>query len=311
MIQGIDRLVGVDLDLFLALHLLLEEGSVTRAAERAGVSQPTMSRWLQAIRELTDDPILVREGRGMVPTTRAAAVRPQLAQALAGLDAVLEGRPFFDPAITQRTFTLAAGDFAAAGVIPPFLAYLRERAPTARLAVVPLGPRLDERLASGEVDIMVGQAGLVLDGVARRELARATLVGVARHDHPFVHDPPDLETWLDADHVVVDTILTPSSPVEDMLRQHGREHRILLHLPYQMAIPPVLASSDMVGAQMESTARPLQEAGVLATFPLPFETPETIFQYVWSAARSSDPALTWFRDVLEAFVVEAGVFPER
>lgn len=296
MDKGLDTLRGVDLNLFHALHLLLEEGSVTAAARRARVSQPTMSRWLQGLRDLTNDPILVREGRRMVPTTRALAVRHQLAEALSGLEAVLEGRPFFDPATSERTLTLAIGDFSAAWFVPALLRRLHASAPRISLRVVPMLGDHDERLSTGEVDLLLARSTTRIEGAERIDIAVEELVGVARPGHAFGTDPPGLDAWLQAAHVVLDSPATTGDAVEAILVQHGAQQRIAVHLPYYLALPRVVRELDLVGTLPSRIGALLSARGEVCTFPLPAPLPPYTLQLLWSVARTNDPVVTWFRE---------------
>ncbi len=307
MRAGVDRLVGVDLNLFFALHMLLEEGSVTAAADRARVSQPTMSRWLQRLREVLDDPILVRDGRGFVPTTRATDAARELAESLAGLEGVLEGRTSFDPATSRRMITLAVGDYTAGWFVPGLLDFVRQSAPGIRITVAPVIHRHDHRLSTGEVDLMLGQPGVDVLGVEREFLGRARLVGVASRDHRFVYKAPTLEEWLDAEHALVDTPLTPSAAIETILRKHGRAHHVAMRLPFHLALPLVMHDAHVVGVQNEITARTLEADGQIGVFELPFAVDPLDFELIWCEARTNDPVVVWFRAQIEAFVRIVGL----
>src|SRR5262249_53893852 len=130
----------IDLNLLVALHALLTERSVTRAASRLALTQPTVSGMLARLRRLLGDPLFVRTQRGILPTPRAQALAPALERLLAEASSLIAGAAF-EPATTQITFTVSANDYIQSALLVPFIRRLRERAPLARLAVRPADVR--------------------------------------------------------------------------------------------------------------------------------------------------------------------------
>ena len=149
------RLLSLNLNLLVSLRALLQEGSVTAAARRAGVTQSAMSRSLAQLREVFDDPLMVRVGRGMAPTPRALALRAPLEGALRELERVLSAGADFAPARSSRRFHLMTSDALTATLLPALLARLRRQAPGVGLRASPLNPgalnhrRTTESLAKG------------------------------------------------------------------------------------------------------------------------------------------------------------------
>ncbi|MEG0004184.1 LysR family transcriptional regulator, partial [Comamonas sp.] len=127
---------NLDLNLLKALDALLDERSVTRAAERLSLTQPAVSGMLTRLRESFDDPLFVRTQRGIAPTLRAQALAGPLKELLCNAEALLRPQGF-DPATAQMTLRIAATDYALQAVVLPFLAVLRKRAPGVCVAVVP------------------------------------------------------------------------------------------------------------------------------------------------------------------------------
>src|SRR5690606_1858747 len=130
------RFNGLDLNLLLALQVLLEERSVTRAARRLNISQPAMSAALSRLRDYFQDDILVAQGKAMHPTPQAASLAVPVRRLLADLDALLTSTAVFDPATTQRSFRLVASDYITASVIGPLAERLADVAPRIRLELM-------------------------------------------------------------------------------------------------------------------------------------------------------------------------------
>ena len=133
-------LAGVDLNLLVALDALLAERSVTRAAERVGLSQPGMSNTLARLRKLFGDPLLVREGLTLVPTPRAESLRQPVAEALSLIQHALDDRPGFDPATDPATFTVSCSDYSLLMLIGPLVRRLAAAAPGLTIQVLPRAP---------------------------------------------------------------------------------------------------------------------------------------------------------------------------
>ena len=148
-------LAGVDLNLLVALDALLAERSVTRAAERVGLSQPGMSNTLARLRKLFGDPLLVREGLTLVPTPRAESLRQPVADALSLIQHALDDRPGFDPATDPATFTVSCSDYSLLMLIGPLVRRLAAAAPGLTIQVLPRAPDPVRLLRDGDADLVI------------------------------------------------------------------------------------------------------------------------------------------------------------
>lgn len=144
----------IDLNLLIPLNALLIERNVTKAAERIFVTQPSMSAALAKLRRIFDDPLLVREGRGLVLTPFAESLRQPVQNLCFSARDVLTAGRSFDPAHDQRTFTIVASDYTAAVLLPPVLRGLSTAAPGVRVKIEPLRADFVEFLRAGRCDLM-------------------------------------------------------------------------------------------------------------------------------------------------------------
>jgi len=172
---------AVDLNALVALDALLSTKSVTRAAERLGLTQSAMSHALRRLRGVVDDPLLVRAGAGMALTPRAEVLQPNLHTALLGLARIVEAPEGFDPKTTRRGFRLCTPDLFDLLVLPSLLSGLRESAPGVDVALLPAGhPNIGAALASGEVDLAVVPVAQWAPGMdASAGLVRKTILRTA------------------------------------------------------------------------------------------------------------------------------------
>ena len=164
-------LTGVDLNLLVALDALLAERSVTRAADRLGLSQPGMSNTLARLRRLFGDPLLVREGLILVPTPRAESLRQPIQEALSLIQQALDDRPGFDPARDRATFTVSCSDYSLLMLIGPLVRRLAAAAPGLTIQVLPRASDPVRLLRDGEADLVIEPAEIMPDNaLASRRL---------------------------------------------------------------------------------------------------------------------------------------------
>ena len=174
----------LDLNLLRTLDALLDERSVTRAAERLGFTQPAVSGMLTRLRESFDDPLFVRTQRGIVPTLRAMALAGPVKQILSDVDALLLPA-VFDPLSAHFTLSIAATDYALQTVVLPFLVQLRAQAPGIRVAIRPVDDeRIQSQFERGDLDLALMTPEAALPDLHARRLFDETYVCALRDDHP-------------------------------------------------------------------------------------------------------------------------------
>ena len=197
-------LQNVDLNLLKALDALLDERSVTRAAERMSLTQPAVSGMLTRLRESFDDPLFTRAQRGIVPTLRALELAAPVKAILAEVDELLQPQQF-NPLTAEVTMHIAATDYALRAVIVPFMARLRREAPGIRIAVVPVNnATLQEQFERGEVDMALLTPDTTPHELHTRRLFDEEYVCLLREDHPLAADGAlTLDTFCAHDHALV------------------------------------------------------------------------------------------------------------
>jgi DNA-binding transcriptional LysR family regulator len=241
-------LESIDLDKVLALHWLLEEAHVSRAARRMSTSQPAMSRTLHALRDLFGDPLLVRSGRAMVRTPFAESLRPRLSAAITDLRAVLRDPEPFSPETATGTIRIAATDYAATLAITAWNACVRPEAPRMDLELVPFGPTTQEDAIRGELDLAISGADVpgLDDRFVTKPFLTETFVSVARVGHPLARRKVSLSRFAALDHVLVVTGSGQVSAVDRMLQSHGLSRRVALRVPSFWAALHAVSGSDAV-----------------------------------------------------------------
>jgi DNA-binding transcriptional LysR family regulator len=294
------RLAGIDLNLLTSLDAVLETQSVTRAAKQLGVTQPAVSHALRRLRELLGDPLLVRTASGMQPTPRAVELRPAVRAALAAAEVVLQAAPAFDPATTERTFTIAVVDQGAFQLLPALVARLLRDAPGIRIDIRPM--LIDQYTAALNTDLDLA-IGLFRDSPSTmrdKPLWREEFACVVRRGSAGSFGPFDLKRYLSLPHLFIAPRGLMGSPLDDALARRGHRRNIVLTLPHFLVAPQIVATTDLVWTAPRNLARAFAEQLPLTLREPPIAVPGFTIVMRWHVRLDRDPGLAWLRTMLEA-----------
>ena len=297
-------LSAIDLNLLVVLRALLVERHVTRAAARVGLSQSATSHALSRLRELYGDPLLVRSGRALSLTPRAARLLPLLERGLGELRLAVSGEPEFQPTSAQRTFTLGMADYLQALIIGPLLRRVAKRAPGIDLSVV-VFPNLRDLVESGSIDLALTVSSSDLRGLSHEPLFEEGFMCMVRRGHPRIKKTLSLNTYLAERHVAIAPSGTPGTLVDTVLAQHGLERRIALRVTNFLIAPVVVSQTDFINTMPTRLARQLAETYSLRLVSAPIELPQFEYCLMWHPRLDNDPAQRWLRETVAA-VTKAG-----
>ncbi len=299
----------IDLNLLVALDALTRERSVTKAAERAGVTQSAMSHTLRRLRELFDDPLLVRGRGGMVLTPRAEALAVPLRSGLVSLARTLAEPQPFAPEHASRTFRIVSPDLFDTLVLPTLLQHLGRQAPSIDLAVVPMPKRLADTLETGDVDLAIYPVlldpqpfdlGTQVDPeLQSRTLFRDNFRCFVRNDHPVItgRRKLTLKAYAQLNHILVSPGGEGPGVVDRILHQRGLQRRIALRVPHFATALEVIAQSDLVLTAPSSLGK-CSSASTLLSRPAPLDIPEHAITMIWHPRFTEDPAQRWLRELM-------------
>ncbi|WP_051021399.1 LysR family transcriptional regulator [Nocardia araoensis] len=295
----------MDLNLLRVLDVLLQENSVTVAAERLGTSPPAVSRSLSTLRRVTGDPLLVRAGQGMVPTQRAIEIRDTLSALLRQADQILRPGVEFDPRDLRRTFAVQAADLFLTGWAVPLLERLRRCAPGIDVVFVPESTEGTAALRRGDVDVELGVLQH-LDPESRAEtLLTMPVIGVAGEGNPLFDAPIDAARFAAADHIGVSRRGKLRGPIDDALARLGLDRRVAVVVPSHTSAILLARSTDLVALTAANWLSALATDLGLRTFPIPLELPLVEIGIAWHPRNDNDPAHRWFRSQLSAIVLQS------
>jgi len=291
-------LAALDLNLLFILDTVLAERSVVRAAKRLHVTPSAVSNALARLRAALDDPLLIRSGRGIVPTPRAAALAPALARALRDLDQAVYSDAF-DPSTAEREFTLAIADAGQLASLPKVVAALGSEMPRARLRVLSIDTLFARGgLAGTEIDVAIG-AGEKGPGVRVIPLYEEQLVLVARLGHPRVRRKVSKIQLASLKHVEVQVAPGKGSrPLAAGYAALGVERDIAVVVPTFTAAAAVVAATDCVASLPASLVSVLAPRLSLRRVATPIPAIGTTVNLLWHERTDRDPALRAFRDLL-------------
>ncbi|MCK9817108.1 LysR family transcriptional regulator [Pseudomonas sp. MAFF 302046] len=287
----------LDFNLLKTLDALLDERSVTRAAERLSLTQPAVSGMLTRLRESFGDPLFVRAQRGMVPTLRAEQLAVPVKQLLSDIEQMLQPQAF-DPATAQMTVSLASTDYALRAVVVPFLSALRLQAPNIRVVVQPVDVQhLAGQLDRGDIDLALVTPDSTAPGLHAAELFDERYVCVMRAGHPDAAAKTwSLERFCSLDHVLVSPSGGSFQGVTDQaLARIGRSRRVTLSVTSFLVLPEILRTSDLIAVVPRRLA--LHADGLVMLEP-PVKVPGFSKTLAWHERTHHDPGQQWLRTLL-------------
>ena len=297
------RMPRPDLNLLVTLDVLLAEGSVARAAQRLRLSPSAMSRALARLREATGDPLLVRAGRGLVPTPRALELRERVGQLVQGAEAVLRPAETLDLKRIVRTFTLRTSEGFVENFGPDLMARVGREAPGVRLRFVQKPDKDSGPLRDGTVDLETGVVGPTTGPEVRAQaLFRDRFIGVVRMGHPLSRGKITPARFAAGRHIGVSRRGLDRGPVDDALEQFGLEREIVTIVGGFSTALALARATDLIASVPERHTGTLR-AG-MHSFGLPVAMPEITVSLLWHPRLDADPAHRWLRAHLRDVCME-------
>ncbi|HYZ62226.1 MAG TPA: LysR family transcriptional regulator [Acetobacteraceae bacterium] len=320
------------MNLLLVFDALYAERSVTRAGHRLSLTQSAVSHALGRLRDRLGDELFVKGGDGMMPTARARAIARRVRSALAELQTALADTQF-DPAVSDRCFSIAADPYARAILLPGLIAGLRQRAPGVELRIKPGFAGLTEALDSGELDFAIACYRQVPERFGMLELLEERHVWAMRQDHPAAGSPLTLDRLAALPHLVR---VFPGdeeggSPLPDSgrglvrramqdddgafaraLAGIGRQRSVRLTIPDSYAALAIVGETDLAALVPARMGQALAPRFGLRLFDPPYPSPSLRLSMVWELGQGASPDMAWMRALIQetAREIDAGTVGE-
>ena len=293
-----------DINLLVVSETMLHARTVTRVSEKLFLGQPTISSALARLRLMFDDPLFIRSGRLMEPTSRAREIFSNLSPALDGIAAALSRCQAFEPATSEATFHIGLCDDVEYALLPELLRRLRIEAPGTTLVVRRADQwQVSQLLASGEISLGISPT-LELPANARRKTLRPIRPMLLRADS----QPGELtlDEFCRRPHAIVSSMGNVIDDSDRALCLMGRQRRVVLTVPQFSALPMLLAGSDMIAIVPDYVALAMAVVAGMRAQAAPICLPQHELSMVWRGASHNDPGERWLRSRCSALLAEQG-----
>jgi len=299
--QPVHDLRRIDLNLLVVLDALLQERHVSRAAERLAMTQPAVSHALRRLRQLLDDPLLLRGAGGLRLSTKAAALQPLLVEALDCVRGLVSCERF-DPTTAKRQFHLGMSDHGVRMLLPRLVQTLRAEAPGIDLIVTQAArDTMLRQVLAGELDLVASVFSEVPPGLRSRLLHSDRFVCVADASHASDMPVLTLDRYLARPHLMVSLGGSAYSAVDGWLTSQGLQRRIATVVPHFTVAPELVRGTDLLLTLPRRVLQAVRTAG-LSMWELPFALPPLEFVAVWNAELDMDEGHAWLRETLVRLV---------
>lgn len=294
-----------DLNLLPIFVALMEERSVTRAAERVGMTQPALSNALSRLRLMLNDQLFIRERYGIQPTPVALELAPHISDALAKLDDAVLGQQGFDPAEAQRLFTIAPNGYVEFVLVPAIVARLQQVAPGIKLRLTPYGNDLVETgVMSGTTALVLGRIVDPPDNLVVQHLMDEGLACAVRADHPEIGDVMTREQFEALKHVNIVPPGRMRAGLYQALAQQQLKRDVAISVTNFFAVAEMVAVTDYCATLPSLICRRLTQDRRLKILPAPVDLGAFPVEMAWHVRYRHDPAHRWLRGLIEEVVAQ-------
>lgn len=289
-----------DLNLLVVFDALIAEQHLTRASERIGLSQPATSNALARLRRLTQDELFVRSEGTFQPTPVAIALAEQILPALQQIDTALAQTKTFDPATSDRVFSLGMSDYTAFLLLPDLLKTIKSKAPQI-VVQVRTGERnsLLQLLDEGKVDVICGVFPEKVAWHNSQKLFRETFVCVCRQRHPQIGSEISIQQYIEADHLLVSVAGDRSGRIDNLLSQQDLSRHVAVSVPHFLVAPFILAQTDLIATLAKRVAESFAQMQSLKILPSPLKMAGFSVFMRWHQSSQNHPDQAWLRSQID------------
>ncbi len=299
----------IDLNLLVYLDALLRERNVTQAANQLNLSQPAMSNGLRRLRELFDDPLLVRTSDGMTPTERALELEPIVREVLTTIDRAVQPRSEFDPGSARRVFRIMASDYAESTLLPAVLGKLRNTAPGITLDIMTPSDVSFLDVERGKVDMVINRFDSMPQSFHQINLWNDTFTCVLSPENPLLEDFT-LENYLKGNHVWVSKTgmgvgvgVNPDDVqrlgwVDAALNKLGKKRHIRVFTRHYQAAMTLAEQNDLIVTVPTRAALLKRDNPRVVLRDPPLEIPPLELKMAWSPLLQHNAANRWLRKLI-------------
>lgn len=292
----------IDFNLLITFETLMHERNLTRVAEKLFLGQPSISASLNRLRQYFDDPLFIRMGRTMEPTSRAFEIHQNLTPALDNMAAALSFVNEFNPLTSNAVFRLGLSDDVEYAMLPGLLRHLRTEAPRVSFVIRRTDhSMISSQLATGEVSLGVCQSR-DLPANAKRKFLRTIVPTVL--SARSIAGSLDLDEYCKRPHVSVSLSGEMTDYIDEALSNQGRQRQVVLAVPQYSALKTLLEDSDLLAVVPEYVAKAMVGQGEFRMDPVPMSVPSLDLSLSWSSTLDNDPCERWLRSSISHYLSE-------
>lgn len=297
------RFNHLDLNLLVALDVLLEEQNITRAAERLHMTQSATSGVLGRLRTYFEDELLVQVGRKMQPTPYATELAKPVREVLLTIQSSITAKPVFDPATSKRHFRLVTSDYLISVLFAQVIQKIHQEAPHITFEMLGPSDNSGELLVRGEVDLMIVPERYIIEGHPSRLLFEEEHVCVVWQGNTQVGHSLSLEQYMEMGHVSVGFGRTRHMSIEEwFMNQYGFNRRIEVVTNDFNTLPQLVVGTQRIATMHQRLANLYAQYLPLRILPPPVKIP-VMFEYLlWHRSVDGDPMHRWLRERISAFI---------
>lgn len=290
---------GFDLNLLVAFHALMAEGNVTRAADRIGLAQSSMSNALNRLRDSMSDQLFVRAAGGMRPTELALRIAPDVSNAITAAQRALNHNRAFDAAVANFDMRLATSDYFEYVFLPEIVERVQTEAPDATLRTVPfVSSEIGAQLDSNEIDLGIGAADLPAQRFRSSRLVAEKLVCVCAPDHPVVENGLDFDTFINSPQILFSIRGDGTGMIDKVLARQGLKRKVAVVTSSLFGLARLSANANMLAVTTQRLARRLQENAELEILPLPLDEVTFTFSFYWEDSQPKTAEREWLMNLI-------------
>jgi len=290
---------SIDLNLLSVFQEVYRERQISAAARRLGLTQSAVSNALARLRRTFGDELFVRTAHGMQPTPLAQQMAEPIGAAMAQVALALSQRSRFDPATSNRRFTLAMTDVGEVYFMPVLIERCRAVAPNVEIASIRAnGLTLKDDMETGRVDLAIGAFEDVSEALYHRALFRQRFVSMFRKEHPLARGKVDLARFVAASHLIVDAAQSPYDRINGLLEKAGVTAGTRFRVPHFTAVPYIVSTSDLVVTVPQKLAESAASPFGLKWIEPPLALPTLQTNVFWHRRFNHDPGIQWLRGLI-------------
>jgi len=294
-----------DARLLVLFDEIYRSQSMTLAAARLGLSQPTASIWLAKLRRDWHDPLFVRTSTGMQPTPRADALVAPAREALALLRRLSGEVQGFDPKSAHRSFRICMTDASHVTMLPRLLAQVRAAGSDVRLDALPISATTGRMLETGEADLVLGFVPGLEAGFHAQQLYMQDFICLVNTKHPRITDSFTARAYREEAHIGI--LSSASYPMlQGALKRQRIHRRVQLELPGFLGVAAIVSSTDLIATVPRTIGEELARADSVRVFPCPVKVPSFPVKQYWHTRYHNDPGVRWLRGVCARLFARAG-----